>query len=66
MTLDDLIEEFCTQPTTRAGIRAVVEAMRDDAWSRADTMTWDGQAFKTFFHDILTSDGEVAAGGLEP
>ena len=63
MTLDDLIEEFRTQPTTHAGIRAVVEALRDDAWSRADTMMWDGQAFKGFFHEILTSDGAVKAAG---
>jgi len=30
MTFDDLIEEFRTQPTTHAGIRAVVRALRDE------------------------------------
>ena len=30
MTLDDLLEVFRNHPTTRAGIRAVVEALRDE------------------------------------
>ena len=75
MTLDDLVKIFDKAEAEiewvlkegdgqRAGIRAVVEALRDDAWSRADTMMlWDGQGIKKFFHDILGSDAGEAAGG---
>ena len=51
MTLDDLIEEFRTQPTTHAGIRAVVAALRFSSLvSRKPPYLW--------FDDILASDGE--------
>jgi len=41
----------------RAGLKAVVEALRDDATSRANTMMWDGRDFEDFFDEILASDG---------
>jgi hypothetical protein len=46
----------------RAGIRAVVQALRDDATSRANTNMWDGRDFEDFFDEILASDGVKSEG----
>ena len=59
MTLDDLVKEFWRgdRQDTKQRIAAVVEALRDELsgpeWG--DTHLW--------FDNILTSDGEVVAGG---
>ncbi len=51
-------EDLPEKAHRRAGIRAVVEALRDDATSRANTMMWDGRDFEDFFDEILEEGSE--------
>jgi len=68
MTFEELLDIYYkaeARGTDRDAVRAVVEALRDDATRRANAMMWDGQDFEDFFDAILASDGEgKAAGGI--
>jgi hypothetical protein len=52
MTLEDLVETFRNHPTTREGVKAVVEALHNEVMCR------NGEAhIDELFMEILASDG---------
>lgn len=62
MTLDDLLETFRNHPTTREGVKAVVEALRDELrreWFLDDSGL---EAVERWMNEILASDGVEAEG----
>ena len=66
MTLDDLVNVYfennrTKNGTTRAGIRAVVEALRDVLLPLISTYSWDEVDAEKWFNEILASDGEEKA-----
>ncbi|NBW15017.1 MAG: hypothetical protein EBR82_44150 [Caulobacteraceae bacterium] len=77
MTLDDLVKVYidafekelelteCEGSMEHAGIRAVIKALRDECDAYLERrLKYDASAdVWNFYNDILTSDGEVAAGG---
>jgi hypothetical protein len=76
MTLDDLVAVYGTAAgdvavlrqcvaDRRAGIRAVVEALRDGMVPLIGTYAWDDVDAEKWFNDILASEGEVKAAGGE-
>ena len=63
MTLDDLVKAYHAEYPTeqhacRAGIRAVVEAMRDVLLPLISTYSWDEIDAEKWFDEILASDAE--------
>lgn len=63
MTLDDLLETFRNHPTTREGVKAVVEALRDEVL-QSPALEDEGMVtvVDDLFDKILASDGLEAAG----